>query len=83
MLRLPSWRTVGLSTRSGTNKYAGSVFEYFRNEATDANDWFSNFNNIARPARLKMTPAEVRRGTRSVMKPKSKQQEHAHAAASR
>lgn len=33
---------VSLITRSGTNAFHGSVFEYFRNEKLDANDWFAN-----------------------------------------
>jgi Carboxypeptidase regulatory-like domain/TonB dependent receptor len=33
---------IGLITRSGTNRYSGSLFEYFRNDKTDANDWFAN-----------------------------------------
>jgi hypothetical protein len=33
---------IGLVTRSGTNRYAGSLFEYFRNDKTDASDWFAN-----------------------------------------
>jgi hypothetical protein len=33
---------IGLITRSGTNRYSGSLFEYFRNNAFDANDWFYN-----------------------------------------
>ena len=37
-------------TRSGSNQYHGSVFDYFRNEALDANDWFSNFYGFPRPA---------------------------------
>jgi Carboxypeptidase regulatory-like domain len=40
---------VGLVTRSGTNLYSGSVFEYFRNDKTDANDWFDNQQGLARP----------------------------------
>ncbi|MGH9544354.1 MAG: carboxypeptidase regulatory-like domain-containing protein [Terriglobales bacterium] len=47
-------RAVGgqleIVTRSGTNQYHGSVFDYFRNEALDANDWFSNFYGQPRPA---------------------------------
>jgi hypothetical protein len=31
------------STRSGTNEMHGSAFEYLRNDAADANDWFNNF----------------------------------------
>src|SRR5882724_12098469 len=29
-------------TKSGTNQFHGSVFDYFRNEALDANDYFNN-----------------------------------------
>ena len=29
-------------TRSGTNQYHGSLFDYFRNDALDANNWFNN-----------------------------------------
>ena len=31
---------VSLVTKSGTNLFHGSVFEYLRNDATDAKDWF-------------------------------------------
>ncbi len=33
------------TTKSGTNKYHGSVFELFRNEALDANSWDNDFAN--------------------------------------
>ncbi|NJM52354.1 MAG: Plug domain-containing protein [Blastocatellia bacterium] len=33
---------ISLVTRSGSNSYNGSLFNYFRNEALDANDWFEN-----------------------------------------
>ncbi|HWR17710.1 MAG TPA: TonB-dependent receptor [Terriglobales bacterium] len=33
---------VLLTTRSGTNDPHGGVYEYFRNDALDANDWFAN-----------------------------------------
>ena len=40
---------VGLISRSGTNKYSGSLFEYFRHDKTDASDWFNNARGIAKP----------------------------------
>jgi Carboxypeptidase regulatory-like domain len=40
---------VGLVTRSGTNRYSGSLFEYFRNDKTDANDWFANQQALPKP----------------------------------
>ncbi len=33
---------VLLTTRAGTNQFHGGVFEYFRNNILDANDWFAN-----------------------------------------
>jgi len=33
---------VQIVTRSGTNEFHGSIFEYFRNDALDATDWFAN-----------------------------------------
>jgi hypothetical protein len=33
---------VSIVTRSGSNQFHGTAFEYLRNEALDANDWFSN-----------------------------------------
>jgi len=42
---------VTLLTRSGTNTFHGDVFDYLRNSAFDANNWFSNFvtPNIPKP----------------------------------
>jgi hypothetical protein len=34
--------------KSGTNRLKGDVFEYLRNEALNANDFFSNLNNVKR-----------------------------------
>src|ERR1043166_3197920 len=33
---------VNLVTKSGTNQFRGSLFEYHRNTIFTANDWFSN-----------------------------------------
>lgn len=38
------------STRSGTNHWHASVYDYFRNDALDANSWFNNFNHLKRTA---------------------------------
>ncbi len=40
---------VSLITRSGTNEFRGTLFEYFRNDALDANDWFANSRGLKRP----------------------------------
>ncbi len=39
---------VQLVSRSGTNEFTGSAFEYLRDSRLDAHDWFSNANPRAR-----------------------------------
>jgi Ca-activated chloride channel homolog len=39
---------VAIVTRAGTNEFHGSLFEYFGNEALDANDWFASSRGLAR-----------------------------------
>lgn len=39
---------IQLTTRSGNNSYRGTLFEYFRNEKLDANDWFANAGGLKR-----------------------------------
>jgi hypothetical protein len=41
---------VSLVTRSGTNEFHGTLFDYFRNDVLDANDWFANSRGFKRPA---------------------------------
>jgi hypothetical protein len=40
---------VQISTKQGGNQFHGSVYEYFRNTALDANDYFSNHAGLPRP----------------------------------
>ena len=40
---------VSIVTRSGTNGFHGTLFEYFRNSVLDARDWFVNLNNLRKP----------------------------------
>lgn len=41
---------IELTSRSGTNDFHGTAFDYFRNTALDANNWFSNHASIPRQA---------------------------------
>jgi hypothetical protein len=36
---------ISIVTRSGANQFHGTAFDYFRNDALDANDWFNGFTN--------------------------------------
>jgi len=40
---------ISILTRSGTNQFHGTAFEYFRNDVLDANDWFSNRDHLPKP----------------------------------
>lgn len=40
---------INLSTKSGTNSYHGSAYEFLRNKVLNANDFFSNAGGAERP----------------------------------
>ena len=41
---------VTMLTRSGTNQLHGALFDFFRNDVLDANDWFANAERLPKPA---------------------------------
>ncbi len=40
---------ISVSTKSGTNRFSGTAYEYFRNDAMDSIDYFSQQANAAKP----------------------------------
>src|SRR6266852_3195499 len=40
---------VSIVTRSGTNQFHGTAFDYFRNTVLDANDWFADKAGLPKP----------------------------------
>jgi hypothetical protein len=40
---------ISIVSRSGTNQFHGTLFEYFRNDLLDANDWFATRNGLPKP----------------------------------
>lgn len=36
---------ISIATRSGSNTFRGTLFEYLRNDLLDANDWFNGYTN--------------------------------------
>jgi hypothetical protein len=36
---------ISIVTRSGTDAFHGTAFDYFRNDVLDANDWFNGYTN--------------------------------------
>ena len=41
---------ITILTRSGTNDLHGALFDFFRNDALDASDWFANAYSLPKPA---------------------------------
>ena len=40
---------ISIVTRSGTNEFHGTLFDYFRNDVLDANDWFADSKGLPKP----------------------------------
>jgi hypothetical protein len=40
---------ISIATRAGTDRFHGTVFDYFRNDVLDANDWFATFAGLPKP----------------------------------
>jgi hypothetical protein len=40
---------ISIVTRSGTNQFHGTAFDYFRNSVLDANDWFADQQGLPKP----------------------------------
>jgi carboxypeptidase family protein/TonB-dependent receptor-like protein len=40
---------ISIVTRSGTNVFQGTLFEYFRDGALDSSDWFVGFDHLQKP----------------------------------
>jgi hypothetical protein len=40
---------VSIVTRSGTNQFHGTLFDYLRNDVLDANDWFADRDGLRKP----------------------------------
>ena len=40
---------ISIVTRSGTNQFHGTMFDYLRNDVLDANDWFADSAGLPKP----------------------------------
>ncbi len=61
---------IALVTRSGTNEFHGSLYEYNRNTATTANDWFNNKAGRYVATDFPVLVGQARAGDERVQRPK-------------
>ena len=40
---------MNITTKSGTNRFHGTLFEFFRNDKLDANSFFNNRSGLKKP----------------------------------
>jgi hypothetical protein len=40
---------ISILTRSGSNRFHGTAFDYFRNDVLDANNWFADHASLSKP----------------------------------
>ena len=40
---------IAIATRSGSNAFHGTLFDYFRNDALDSDNWFSDYYSLTKP----------------------------------
>jgi hypothetical protein len=50
--RMPGGQ-ISIVTRSGSNAFHGTLFDYFRNDVLDANNWFNGYTNNPRLPKAK------------------------------
>jgi hypothetical protein len=43
---------ISIETRSGTNQFHGTIFDYLRNGDLDAKDWFADNQGLSKPAEI-------------------------------
>jgi len=61
---------VALVTKSGTNNWHGSLYEFHRNTVTSANDWFNNATGTFTPSDFAVQSGAARAGDQKVPRPK-------------
>lgn len=62
---------INVVSKSGTNRFRGSLFEYFRHDKLTANDFFSNRSGRARPSSATISSVEPSAGRSSRTGPSS------------